>query len=138
LPILAAFLVLASICLLDCTFSSHSLDDFTHETRAQIWRNFLKKATSLSAVDEKFNVAELAEHDLNGRQIRNVIKLAQSLGTVTLFHFSFARVSFFLLFSDSLGVSENHPELEMKYLEAALKVVNQFKKEVLDQSTDRT
>lgn len=57
--------------------------NLTHESRLQIWRNFLERIprgdeADRPIVDEK-GLARLAEHDLNGRQIKNVIKAAESL-----------------------------------------------------------
>lgn len=59
--------------------------NLTQASRLQIWRNFLARIpcgegedTDRPVVDEK-GLARLAEHDLNGRQIKNVIKAAESL-----------------------------------------------------------
>lgn len=52
--------------------------DLSVESRMKIWRNFIKKLPGDVNIDEK-GLAELAEHDLNGRQIKNVVKAAESL-----------------------------------------------------------
>lgn len=54
--------------------------------RAQIWTNLLE-AAGIQGLD----VAQLAEHDLNGRQIKNLIRLSQSMArqqgeTVSMAH----------------------------------------------------
>ena len=54
--------------------------------RAQIWANLLE-AAGIQGLD----VAQLAEHDLNGRQIKNLIRLSQSMArqqgeTVSMAH----------------------------------------------------
>lgn len=54
---------------------------YTHlmmESRAQIWRNFLGRVTGCVDVAEE-GIQLLARHDLNGRQIKNVAKAAESL-----------------------------------------------------------
>lgn len=48
------------------------------ESRIQIWRNFCKMVPGGVDIDDA-GIAILAEHDLNGRQIKNVIKAAESL-----------------------------------------------------------
>lgn len=48
------------------------------ESRIQIWRNFCKMVPGGVDIDD-VGIATLAEHDLNGRQIKNVIKAAESL-----------------------------------------------------------
>ncbi|KAK8098144.1 P-loop containing nucleoside triphosphate hydrolase protein [Apiospora kogelbergensis] len=65
--------------------------NLSQESRLQIWRNFLARVPrgeGDSKSDDKSKVAPLvsekdlvtlAEHDLNGRQIKNVIKAAESL-----------------------------------------------------------
>jgi len=45
-------------------------------TLLQIWNNLLKVSSS-NLPDE--DVIELAKHDINGRQIKNAIRMAQSL-----------------------------------------------------------
>lgn len=52
--------------------------DLAHESRAEIWRNFCRRVPGGVDIDEK-GIETLAEHDLNGRQIKNVIKAAESL-----------------------------------------------------------
>ncbi|KXJ97123.1 P-loop containing nucleoside triphosphate hydrolase protein, partial [Microdochium bolleyi] len=52
--------------------------DLSVESRAQIWRNFCKRVPGGVDIDDK-GFAKLAEHDLNGRQIKNVLKAAESL-----------------------------------------------------------
>ncbi|KAK8069907.1 P-loop containing nucleoside triphosphate hydrolase protein [Apiospora phragmitis] len=63
--------------------------NLSQESRLQIWRNFLARIARSEGdegsdeaakplVSEK-ELATLAEHDLNGRQIKNVIKAAESL-----------------------------------------------------------
>lgn len=50
--------------------------DLTRESREQIWRAFLETILlAHSFSDEYFN--ELADADLNGRDIKNVVKIAQ-------------------------------------------------------------
>ncbi|ETS86225.1 hypothetical protein PFICI_00053 [Pestalotiopsis fici W106-1] len=48
------------------------------ESRIQIWSNFCKMVPGGVDIDD-IGIATLAEHDLNGRQIKNVIKAAESL-----------------------------------------------------------
>ncbi|AEO69875.1 uncharacterized protein THITE_2120632 [Thermothielavioides terrestris NRRL 8126] len=48
------------------------------DSRRQIWRNFCRKVPGGVDIDEK-GLATLAEADLNGRQIKNAIKAAESL-----------------------------------------------------------
>jgi AAA+ superfamily predicted ATPase len=52
--------------------------DLTVESRKQIWRNFCGMVPGGVDVDER-GLATLAENDLNGRQIKNAIKAAESL-----------------------------------------------------------
>ena len=52
--------------------------DLTVDSRKQIWKNFLDKADGDVQVDEK-GYEELAQADINGRQIKNVIRTAKSL-----------------------------------------------------------
>ncbi|KAH8203948.1 hypothetical protein TruAng_001890 [Truncatella angustata] len=52
--------------------------DLSIESRMQIWRNFCKMVPGGVDIDD-IGIAILAEHDLNGRQIKNVIKAAESL-----------------------------------------------------------
>lgn len=52
--------------------------DLSVDSRAEIWRNFCKRVPGGVDIDEA-GIATLAEHDLNGRQIKNVIKAAESL-----------------------------------------------------------
>jgi AAA+ superfamily predicted ATPase len=52
--------------------------DLTVDSRRQIWRNFCKKVPGGVDVTDK-GFEELAETDLNGRQIKNAIKAAESL-----------------------------------------------------------
>ena len=50
--------------------------ELSHDAKAQIWAAFLRKVGIALTQDE---VAKLAERDINGRQIKNVIKAAESL-----------------------------------------------------------
>lgn len=52
--------------------------DLAVESRMQIWRNFCQMVPGGVDIDD-IGIAILAEHDLNGRQIKNVIKAAESL-----------------------------------------------------------
>ncbi|KAL1839234.1 hypothetical protein VTJ49DRAFT_1712 [Mycothermus thermophilus] len=52
--------------------------DLTVESRRQIWRNFCNMVPGGVDIDEK-GLATLAEADLNGRQIKNAVKAAESL-----------------------------------------------------------
>ncbi|KAH7040780.1 P-loop containing nucleoside triphosphate hydrolase protein [Microdochium trichocladiopsis] len=52
--------------------------DLSVESRATIWRNFCKRVPGGVDIDDK-GIAKLAEHELNGRQIKNVLKAAESL-----------------------------------------------------------
>ncbi|KAL1859755.1 hypothetical protein VTK73DRAFT_7490 [Phialemonium thermophilum] len=52
--------------------------DLSPESRKQIWRNFCKRVPGGVEIDER-GLDSLAELDLNGRQIKNVIKAAESL-----------------------------------------------------------
>jgi hypothetical protein len=49
-------------------------EDLDSAARAQVWGNFFE-AAQIKGVDSK----DLASHELNGRQIRNVIQLARAL-----------------------------------------------------------
>ena len=54
---------------------------YTHlgtESREQIWRNFCAKVPGGVEID-KGQFKKLAKHELNGRQIKNIIKAAESL-----------------------------------------------------------
>lgn len=52
--------------------------DLSEASRLKIWRNFLSKVPSgVEIAEREYRI--LAEHDLNGRQIKNVIKAAESL-----------------------------------------------------------
>ncbi|KAH8797832.1 hypothetical protein F5884DRAFT_825515 [Xylogone sp. PMI_703] len=61
------------------------------DTRKVIWKNFLRKATTAQG-DAKYDIKELgnlAKNDLNGRQIKNVVRAAHALATnerVTVSH----------------------------------------------------
>jgi AAA+ superfamily predicted ATPase len=48
------------------------------ESRRSIWRNFCLRVPGGVNIDEE-GLALLARHDLNGRQIKNVVKTAESL-----------------------------------------------------------
>ncbi|KAL2022052.1 hypothetical protein VTK56DRAFT_6096 [Thermocarpiscus australiensis] len=52
--------------------------DLSVDSRRQIWRNFCRMVPGGVDVDDK-GLARLAESDLNGRQIKNAIKAAESL-----------------------------------------------------------
>ena len=52
--------------------------DLSEDSRAEIWRTMCKRVPGGVEIDEE-GIQELAEHDLNGRQIKNVIKAAESL-----------------------------------------------------------
>lgn len=52
--------------------------DLSVESRAQIWRNFIARVPGGVDITEK-GIEKLAEHELNGRQIKNVLKAAESL-----------------------------------------------------------
>lgn len=52
--------------------------DLSHQSRAEIWRNMCKRVPGGVDIDER-GIEVLAEHELNGRQIKNVIKAAESL-----------------------------------------------------------
>jgi AAA+ superfamily predicted ATPase len=52
--------------------------DLDFNSRLQIWRNFCSKVSGgVNISDKEYN--KLADHELNGRQIKNVIKAAESL-----------------------------------------------------------
>lgn len=57
--------------------------NLSEESRLQIWRNFLARIPRGEEADRPIvsekELRRLAEHDLNGRQIKNVIKAAESL-----------------------------------------------------------
>ncbi|RYP12295.1 hypothetical protein DL765_007406 [Monosporascus sp. GIB2] len=55
--------------------------DLTSHGRRQIWRNFLDGASSLRSEVTAEDVDQLSELDLNGRQIKNVLKTAQLLAS---------------------------------------------------------
>eukprot|EP00801_Mesodinium_rubrum_P000675 Mrub_00675.p2 GENE.Mrub_00675~~Mrub_00675.p2 ORF type:complete len:644 (-),score=373.39 Mrub_00675:172-2103(-) len=48
----------------------------TRDSRAAIWRNLLQHA---GLATDKLDIARLAAHDINGRQIKNVIRLSQTV-----------------------------------------------------------
>lgn len=48
------------------------------ESRRTIWRNFCSRVPGGADVDDE-GLDRLAQHDLNGRQIKNVVKTAESL-----------------------------------------------------------
>ena len=52
--------------------------DLTLESRKKIWRNFCRLVPGGVDIDER-GLSELAESDLNGRQIKNAVKAAESL-----------------------------------------------------------
>lgn len=52
--------------------------DLTAESRAHIWRNFISAAKQKPEITEQ-DVQELAKLELNGRQIKNILKTAQLL-----------------------------------------------------------
>ncbi|KAK4184992.1 ATPase family AAA domain-containing protein 3B [Podospora australis] len=52
--------------------------DLSVQSRKQIWKNFCSMVPGGVDIDEK-GLTTLAEHDLNGRQIKNAIKAAESL-----------------------------------------------------------
>lgn len=52
--------------------------DLSRAGRVEIWRNMLRRVPGGVEIDEK-GIEALAEHELNGRQIKNVIKAAESL-----------------------------------------------------------
>ncbi|EAQ93792.1 hypothetical protein CHGG_02027 [Chaetomium globosum CBS 148.51] len=52
--------------------------DLSIESRRQIWRNFCRMVPGGVDIDEK-GLSTLADTDLNGRQIKNAIKAAESL-----------------------------------------------------------
>lgn len=52
--------------------------DLSIESRAEIWRTFCQRVPGGVDIDDS-GIATLAEHDLNGRQIKNIIKAAESL-----------------------------------------------------------
>ncbi|KAK4239305.1 hypothetical protein C8A03DRAFT_43068 [Achaetomium macrosporum] len=54
--------------------------DLTVDSRKQIWRNFCRMVPGGVDIDEK-GLATLAESDLNGRQIKNAVKAAESLAS---------------------------------------------------------
>ena len=56
----------------------------THDQRRQVWRNFFLRLQELEATKIVFDnlmrhVEDLADHSLNGREIRNVITIARQL-----------------------------------------------------------
>ncbi|KAI0107854.1 P-loop containing nucleoside triphosphate hydrolase protein [Nemania sp. FL0031] len=52
--------------------------DLSPAARLQIWRNFCNRVPGGVDIDEA-GLKSLADHDLNGRQIKNVVKAAESL-----------------------------------------------------------
>ncbi|EOO00934.1 putative aaa family protein [Phaeoacremonium minimum UCRPA7] len=54
--------------------------DLTTDSRRQIWRNFLSAATLKAEVSEA-DIDDLARLQLNGRQIKNILKTAQLLAS---------------------------------------------------------
>ena len=52
--------------------------DLPSTSRSKIWRNFLNKTYGGTEITDQ-SVQQLAEHALNGRQIKNIVRTAQSL-----------------------------------------------------------
>ncbi|KAI2626414.1 P-loop containing nucleoside triphosphate hydrolase protein [Xylaria nigripes] len=52
--------------------------DLSPSSRMQIWRNFCDRVPNGVDIDED-GLRALSEHDLNGRQIKNIVKAAESL-----------------------------------------------------------
>lgn len=50
--------------------------DLSESARASVWRNFLQAEEGTST---EINFDELASHAMNGRQIKNTVKLAKML-----------------------------------------------------------
>ena len=83
------------------------------EARAQIWENFLKAAdipfTSVPTDDKNLlNIKTLAQYDLNGRQIRTTVRLAQALAQ-----------------QENIPVAPQH-------IEVTVKIANQFQHDLLE------
>ena len=61
---------------------THFYPQLTPEVRKSIWRSFLKRAVGVPhikvSIDEE-GVALLAAQQINGRQIKNTMKIAQSV-----------------------------------------------------------
>ncbi|KAK3392743.1 hypothetical protein B0H63DRAFT_498314 [Podospora didyma] len=79
------FLTTNRVATFDEAFKSHihiplRYTNLSLDSRTQIWRNFCKMVPGGVDIDEK-GLAKLAELDLNGRQIKNAIKAAESLAT---------------------------------------------------------
>jgi AAA+ superfamily predicted ATPase len=56
----------------------------THDQRRQVWRNFFRRLQDLDGTKISFeklmrHVEDLADHNLNGREIRNVITISRQL-----------------------------------------------------------
>ena len=58
-------------------------NDLTAESREKVWRNFLETVTNagMHVNLEDGDYEALSRHKLNGRQIKNIIKTAQSLAS---------------------------------------------------------
>lgn len=54
-------------------------DDLTFDSRKQIWKNFLGKLGRGNVIMSEKEYESLAEAEINGRQIKNVIRTAKSL-----------------------------------------------------------
>lgn len=54
--------------------------DLSFESKLQIWKNFCGMVPGGVDIDER-GLERLAEHDLNGRQIKNAVKAAESLAS---------------------------------------------------------
>jgi SpoVK/Ycf46/Vps4 family AAA+-type ATPase len=81
--------------------------DLTEDARAQIWKNFLELAKITSP---DVDAADLAKHDINGRQIKTTVRLAQAL-----------------------AAAENKP-VGKEHIMRTLNVTEQFKRDMLKTS----
>lgn len=78
-------------------------DDLDEDSREKIWSNFFKFA-GIEDLDKKEVLSELKKYELNGRQIKNLIRLSQSL-----------------------AISENQ-KVSMEHLNRCINVTKQFDK----------
>jgi DNA replicative helicase MCM subunit Mcm2 (Cdc46/Mcm family) len=78
--------------------------DLTEDAREQIWKNFLELA-KISSPD--IDAKELAKYDINGRQIKTTVRLAQALAA-----------------AEKTSVTKEH-------LTRTLNVTEQFKRDML-------
>ena len=73
--------------------------------RRKIWRNFFTRLRNLGETDVDFDdlydhIDELADNEMNGRQIRNAITTARQLAQFDGVTFSFAQLQYVITITD--------------------------------------